>query len=38
MTDLSNSVSSIVFHDAYQYFEERFNVKVFWVHLLLIQM
>ena len=28
MTDLSNSVSSIVFHDAYQYFEERFNVKV----------
>ena len=28
MTDLSNSVSSIVFHDAYQYFEERFNVKI----------
>lgn len=28
MTDLSNSVSSIVFHDAYQYFEKRFNVKV----------
>ena len=28
MTDLSKSVSSIVFHDAYQYFEERFNVKV----------
>uniref|UniRef100_UPI000AA99D28 zinc ABC transporter substrate-binding protein n=1 Tax=Pelagibacter ubique TaxID=198252 RepID=UPI000AA99D28 len=28
MTDLSNSVSSIVFHDAYQYFEERFNVNV----------
>jgi len=28
MTDLSSSVSSIVFHDAYQYFEERFNVKV----------
>jgi len=28
MTDLSNSISSIVFHDAYQYFEERFNVKV----------
>ena len=28
MTDLSNNVSSIVFHDAYQYFEERFNVKV----------
>ena len=28
MTDLSNSVSSIVFHDAYQYFEKRFNVNV----------
>ncbi len=28
MTDLSNSVSSIVFHDAYQYFEERFNVNI----------
>ena len=28
MTDLSSSISSIVFHDAYQYFEERFNVKV----------
>ena len=28
MTELNNSVSSIVFHDAYQYFEERFNVKV----------
>ncbi len=28
MTDLSNSVSSIVFHDAYQYFENRFNVNV----------
>ena len=28
MTDLSSSVASIVFHDAYQYFEERFNVKV----------
>jgi zinc transport system substrate-binding protein len=28
MTDLSSSVSSIVFHDAYQYFEERFNVNV----------
>jgi len=28
MTDLSNSVSSIVFHDAYQYFEKRFNVKI----------
>jgi zinc transport system substrate-binding protein len=28
MTDLSSSVSSIVFHDAYQYFEERFDVKV----------
>ena len=28
MTDLSNSVSSIVFHDAYQYFEERFYVNI----------
>ena len=28
MTDLSSSVASIVFHDAYQYFEKRFNVKV----------
>ena len=28
MTDLNNSVSSIVFHDAYQYFEKRFNVNV----------
>ena len=28
MTELSNSVSSIVFHDAYQYFEKRFNVNV----------
>ncbi len=28
MTDLSNSVSSIVFHDAYKYFEKRFNVNV----------
>jgi len=28
MTDLNQSTSSIVFHDAYQYFEERFNVKV----------
>ncbi|MDA8608462.1 zinc ABC transporter substrate-binding protein [Candidatus Pelagibacter bacterium] len=28
MTELNNSVSSIVFHDAYQYFEKRFNVKV----------
>ena len=28
MTDLSSSVASIVFHDAYQYFEERFNVKI----------
>jgi len=28
MTELSNSVSSIVFHDAYQYFEKRFNVKI----------
>ena len=27
MTELSNSVSSIVFHDAYQYFEKRFNVN-----------
>jgi zinc transport system substrate-binding protein len=27
MTELNNSVSSIVFHDAYQYFEKRFNVK-----------
>ena len=28
MTELSNSVSSIVFHDAYQYFEKRFNVNI----------
>ena len=28
MTELSNSVSSIVFHDAYQYFEKRFNINV----------
>ena len=28
MTKLNNSVSSIVFHDAYQYFEKRFNVNV----------
>ncbi|WP_440910546.1 zinc ABC transporter substrate-binding protein ZnuA [Candidatus Pelagibacter sp.] len=28
MTELSNSVSSIVFHDAYQYFEKRFNIKI----------
>ena len=28
MTELSNSVSSIVFHDAYQYFEKRFNVHI----------
>ena len=28
MSDLSNSVSSIVFHDAYQYFEKRFNVNI----------
>ena len=28
MTELSQSTSSIVFHDAYQYFEERFNVNV----------
>ncbi|MDC0397338.1 zinc ABC transporter substrate-binding protein ZnuA [Candidatus Pelagibacter sp.] len=28
MTDLNNSVSSIVFHDAYQYFEKRFNVNI----------
>ena len=26
--ELSKSTASIVFHDAYQYFEERFNVKV----------
>ena len=28
MTELSKSTSSIVFHDAYQYFEERFNVNI----------
>ena len=28
MTELSNSVSSIVFHDAYQYFEKRFNINI----------
>ena len=28
MTELNKSTSSIVFHDAYQYFEERFNVTV----------
>ena len=28
MTELNESTSSIVFHDAYQYFEERFNVKI----------
>ena len=28
MTELNNSFSSIVFHDAYQYFEKRFNVNV----------
>ncbi|MDA7574431.1 zinc ABC transporter substrate-binding protein [Candidatus Pelagibacter sp.] len=28
MTELNNSGSSIVFHDAYQYFEKRFNVNV----------
>ena len=28
MTDLSGSVASIVFHDAYQYFEKRFNVNI----------
>ena len=28
MTELNNSVSSIVFHDAYQYFEKRFNVNI----------
>ena len=28
MTDLSSSVSSIVFHDAYQYFEKRFNLNI----------
>ena len=28
MTELNENTSSIVFHDAYQYFEERFNVKI----------
>ena len=28
MTDLNQSVASIVFHDAYQYFEKRFNVNI----------
>ena len=28
MTELNKSTPSIVFHDAYQYFEERFNVKI----------
>ena len=28
MTELNKSVSSIVFHDAYQYFEKRFNVNI----------
>ena len=28
MNELNQSTSSIVFHDAYQYFEERFNVNV----------
>jgi len=28
MTELNNSTSSIVFHDAYQYFEERFNINI----------
>ena len=28
MTDLNKSTASIVFHDAYQYFEERFKVNV----------
>ena len=28
MTDLNKSTASIVFHDAYQYFEERFNINV----------
>ena len=27
-SELNKSVASIVFHDAYQYFEERFNVKI----------
>ena len=28
MTELNQSTASIVFHDAYQYFEERFNVNI----------
>jgi len=28
MTELNKSTSSIVFHDGYQYFEERFNVNI----------
>ena len=28
MTELNKSVSSIFFHDAYQYFEQRFNVNI----------
>ena len=28
ITELNQSVSSIVFHDAYQYFEKRFNVNI----------
>ena len=28
MTELNQSTSSIVFHDAYQYFEERFNINI----------
>ena len=28
MTELNQSVASIVFHDAYQYFEKRFNVNI----------
>jgi len=28
MTELNESTSSIVFHDAYQYFERRFSVKI----------
>ncbi|MDC1159400.1 zinc ABC transporter substrate-binding protein [Candidatus Pelagibacter sp.] len=28
MTELNESTASIVFHDAYQYFEKRFNVKI----------
>merc|ERR1712070_1174576 len=28
MTELNQSVASIVFHDAYQYFEKRFSVNI----------